>query len=539
MIYSRPDFNPRHLVTKGNYNFVATGTALYTVIKKGDKFKKVYNVAPGQPVMWAADAVGTTPPTTIRPADLTVNHLPNLRIGVGISTEKNGITDAIRLLTPGNLEGCTIDQLDAFAPQCATPHIKAIYPECVPCNTITAKVKIYDNDSISFSDNALKAYHEFTASYTPDCSSCDDCPAATTTCDEVVCGLVDALNNDTDFRINGESYPHYYNTGVERPYKAFKIWDTWKSYCISPEVGEGCTECNSIEALTTFTINDVTTPFNLVNPADNTKTLIDQLELAVDIINQKFEETIGKHGGFAFLSRGQGNCCPLQLFVTTCDEGFEIDGLLECENAIEQWPEFTKKGTCKQCGTTDQTETPSCGIGIFTRPDIEDCDCFKLNQPRQFYDRWILGFDIISGSGNDKTPRYSRQAELLVPQRASGFGSQIQYLEFANNIDAIGEEGFDYDIGNDIEGWLDLPRDSSRLRNAITADCEKSYCSYKFRSRAKTEFGFTKTPVNKLIESYIHVPENDNTTKTAVEALFDKLVDLVPTTCTVLTSAEC
>lgn len=539
MIYSRPDFNPRQLVTAGNYGFVANGTALYKVVKKGEKFTKYYNVAPGQPVMWAGDAVGTTPPNTIAPANLLVTHLPNLKIGVGVSTKGNGITDAIRLLTPGDLEGCTIDQLDAFAPQCATPHIKAIYPECVSCDTITAKVKIYDNDSISFSENALKAYHEFTASYTPDCSSCADCPDRTVTCDEVVCGLVDALNNDTDFRINGDPYPHYYNTGVERPYKAFKIWNTWKSYCIAPEVGEGCTECNAIEALTTFTINNVNYNFDLKNPADNTQTLVDQLEIAVDLINAKFEETIGKHGGFAFLSRGQGKCCPVQLFVTTCDEDFAIAGLTDCSDAIEQWPEFTKKGTCKQCGTTDETETPSCGIGIFTSPDIEDCDCFTLNQPRQFYDRWIMGFDIISGSGNDKTPKYSRQAELLVPQRASGFGSQIQYLEFSGNIDAIGEEGFDYDLGNDVEGWLDLPRVTSRLRNSITADCNKSYCSYKFRSRATAEFGPFKAPVNKLVESFIHVPQNDSTTKTAIEALFTKLVSIVPQSCSVLTSATC
>lgn len=539
MIYAKPDFNPRHLVTAGNYAFVANGTALYKVVNKNGKFYKHYNVAPGQPVMWSADPDCLTPPNAIAPANLLITHIPNLKIAVGVSTNGNGITDALRMLTPNVLEGCTIDLLDATAPQCATPHIRAIYPECItPCETVTAKVKIYDNDSISFSENALKAYHEFTASYTPDCSSCEDCPQ-TTTCDEVVCGLVDALNNDTDFTINGDPYPHYYNTGVERPYKAFKIWDTWKSYCIAPEVGDGCTECNAIEALTTFTINGVAYNFSLTNPANNAETLISQLEIAVDLINAKFEETIGKHGGFAFLSRGQGKCCPVQLFVTTCDENFAIAGLTDCSDVIEQWPEFTKKSTCKQCGSVGETETPSCGIGIFTRPDIEECDCFVLNQPRQFMDRWIQAFDIISGSGNDKTPKYSRQAELLVPQRASGFGSQIQYLEFSNNIDAIGEEGFDYDLGNDPEGWMNLPRINSRLRKAITADCNKSYCSYYLRSRGTAEYGFTKSPVNKLVESYIHVPENDSTTKTSVEALFDKLVELVPTTCTVLTSAAC
>lgn len=538
MTYGRPDYAPRHLVTSGDFGFVATGTPVYKIIKKGEKFKRAYNVAPGQIVMWTGAFNAPVPPLAIAPANLTAAILPSIKIAVGVSTKGNGITDAVRLLTPGALEGCTVDKLDATPPQCATPHIRAIYPECVSCETITAKVKIYDNDSISFSDNALKAYHEFTASYTPDCSSCDDCPQ-TTTCDEVVCGLVDALNNDTDFQINGDPYPHYYNTGVERPYKAFKIWDTWKSYCISPNADETCTECNNINALTTFTIGEEDFNFDLVNPADNTKTLVDQLEIAVDLINEKFVETVGKHGGFAFLSRGQGKCCPLQLFVTTCDADFEIAGLLECPDAIEQWPEFTKGGTCKQCGTTEEKETPSCGIGIFTRPDIEDCNCWEINQPRQFLDRWIMGFDIITGSGNYKTPRYSKQAELLAPQRASGFGSQIQYLEYSQNIDAIGEEGFDYDLGNEEEGWMGVPRRTSRIRNAVTADCEKSYCSYFLQSRATTEYTFTKSPLNRLVHSYIHVPQNDTTTKTAVEALFTKFTELVPQVCTVLNSATC
>lgn len=538
MIYAKSDFSPRHLVTAGNLGFVANNTPIYKIVKKRNKFAKYYNIAPGQIAMWVEQNNGSIP-NAVAPANLTASMLPHLTIAVGVSTKGNGITDAVRRLTPGDLEGCTIDMLDAVAPQCSVPHIRAIYPECVSCDTITAKVRIYDNDSISFSENALKAYHEFTASYTPDCNTCVGCETEVT-CDEVVCGLVDALNNDTDFTINGEPYPHYYNTGVERPYKAFKLWNTWKSYCITPEVGDGCTNCNAISALTTFTIDGAENiPFNLKDPGNNAKTLIDQLEIAVEMINEAFETETGKHSGFAFLSRGNGKCCPVQLFVTTCNENFAIAGLSECSDAIDQFPDFVTSGTCKQCGTNETTETPSCGIGIFTRPDLEDCNCWELNSPKQFTDRWIMGFDIISGSGNDRTPKYSKQAELLSPQRASGFGSQIQYLEYSQNIDAIGEEGFDYDFGNDTEGWLDLPRKTSRLRNAVTAKCDTSYCSYFLQSRATAEYGFTRTPINKLIHSYIHVPSNDSTTKAAVEALFTKLVTIVPQTCSVLNNATC
>ena len=527
----------RHLVTAGNLGFVANNTDLYTLTRKGDKFKKRYNVNPGQLVMWSEDPTCSTVPKTIAPANLDLAELADLKIGVGVDMDGDGLVDAIRSISPLDLQGCTIDALDATAPQCAVPQIKAIYPECVSCDAISARVRVYDQDSINFSEHALKAFHEFTATYVPDCTSCSDCDK-TVTCDEVVCGLVDALNNDTDFKIDGDPYPHYYNTGVERPYKAFKLWNTWKSYCISPEVGEGCTECNSIEALTTFTVDGDDFDFNLTKPGDDTQTLVAQLELAVEAINAKFDEVTGVHGGFAFISRGQGTCCPIQLFVTTCDDTFEIAGLTECEGAVAPFPAFTKAPTCKQCGSADTTTTPSCGIGIFVRPDTVPCNCWDLNRPSQFLGRWVE-IDLISGSGNDNTPKYSKKATLLEGQVASGFGSEIQYLEYANNIEAIGFEGFQYDLGNDEEGWQGLPRATSRIRNAITADCNKSYCSYYLRHRGQVEYGPHRNFINKLLDGFIHVPQNDATTKTAVEALFTKFVALVPQTCKVLANATC
>lgn len=527
----------RHLVTAGNLPFVADGTDLYTLIRKGDKFKKIYNVAPGQPVMWSSDPTCSDVPKTISPANLDLAELASLKIGVGVDTDGDGLTDAIRAISPLDLQGCTIDALDATPPQCAVPQIKAIYPECVSCDAITARVRVYDQDSINFSEHALKAFHEFTATYVPDCSSCEDCPK-TVTCDEVVCGLVDALNNDTDFKIDGDPYPHYYNTGVERPYKAFKLWNTWKSYCIAPQVGDECTECNSIDALTTYTVSGVTYDFNLTKPNDPTKTLLTQLELAVETINAKFDEVTGVHGGFAFISRGQGACCPIQLFVTTCDETFAIAGLTECTDAINPFASFTPKTVCKQCGTTADQVTATCGIGIFVSPDTLPCNCWDLNRPSQFLGRWVE-IDLVSGSGNDSTPKYSKKATLLEGQGASGYGSEIQYLEYANNIEAIGFEGFQYDLGNTEEGWQGLPRTTSRIRNAITADCNKSYCSYYLRHRGQVEYGPHRNFINKLLDGFIHVPQNDTITKADIEALFAKFVELVPQTCKVLTTATC
>ena len=529
----------RHLVTSGNFGFVANGTPVFTLRKSGKKFYKDYNVAPGQLVMWSGDVNCITPPNAIAPANLTLAQLGDLNIGVGYSDKNDGVVTAIRLLTPGQLQGCTVDGLDTVAPQCATPWIKALYPECVSCDTTTVRVRVYDNQSSSFSDNPLKAYQEFVESYTPQCKSCDNCDK-TVTCDEVVCGLVDALNGDTDLSINGTPYPHYIDGELERPYLAFKLHSTWKSYCIAPEVGDGCVNCNSIDALSTYVIDDTTYNFGtgVLNPADNLQTLVSQLERAVDIINTKFDETIGRHGGRAFLSKGKGDCCPLQLFVSTCDPTFEITDLTDCGSAIEQFPDFVTTGTCQQCGSTDTITTPTCGIGFFVKPDLEDCDCFEVPRPARFDSRWIE-VDFISGSGNDNLPLYSKKATLLEGQIASGYGNQVKYLEYAQNIDAIGFEGFQYEIGNATAGWQGLPEKRSRARKSMTADCHKAYCGYQLEAHATAERGPTNTPVDIWLEGNIWVPQNDSTTKTAMNAFFAKIVSLKPVTCNTLVTAVC
>jgi hypothetical protein len=529
----------RHLVTAGNFGFVANATPVYAVRKVGKSFVKDFNVAPGQLVMWSGDINCITPPNAIAPANLTLSQLSSLNIGVGYSENNDGITTAIRLLTPGELQGCTIDGLDVAEPQCATPWLKALYPECVSCDTITARVRVFDNQSLSFSDNPLKAYQEYVESFTPQCKSCDDCDR-TVTCDEVVCGLVDALNGDTDLSINGSPYPHYIDADLPRPYTAFKLHPTWKSYCISPVVGEGCTQCNTIDALTTYTINDVDYNFGtgVLNPSDNLQTLVAQLDRAVDIINEKFEATIGRHGGKAFISRGKGACCPLQLFVSTCDPTFEIAGLVECPDAIEQFPDFITSGTCKQCGSGTATETPNCGIGFFVKPDLEDCNSYDVPRPSRFDSRWIE-VDFISGSGNDNVPLYSKKATLLEGQIASGYGNQVKYLEYASNIDAIGFEGFQYEIGNATSGWQGLPEKRSRARKSMTADCAKSYCGYQLDAHATTPRGPVNNFVDIWLEGTIWVPKTDTTTKTAMNALYAKIVTLVPTTCDTLTGASC
>ena len=99
--------------------------------------------------------------------------------------------------------------------------------------------------------------------------------------------------------------------------------------------------------------------------------------------------------------------------------------------------------------------------------------------------------------------------------------------------------GFQYEVGNETAGWLNLPEKRSKIRKAITASCETSYCGYKIQTRGTTEYNAIRNATNMLIEGNIWVPQNDTTTKTAVEALFQKVIDLLPGECQVVRAITC
>lgn len=529
----------RHVSTDGNLGFVPTGTNLFTLRKKGHSFRKTYNVAPNQLVMWTGDLDCATPPTTVAPADLTVDILNDLHIGVGYDSNLDGTADMIREISPTALQACNTIDLDVASPTCSVPQLEAVFPSCLACETTSLLVRLYDSNSIAFGQNAVKSYQERLISYTPDCETCDGCDRPVT-CDEVVCGLLDQLTNYHKLDDKGRPYPHSsLDYGVEwEGVDFFKIHPQWHSYCLAPTALDNCTTCNSIAAIDSFTINGTVFPVDITAPSDDTKLLVTQLQSVVDQINETFESELGRHSGKAMLARGQGNCCPLQLFVTTCDENFVITSgeapLEECEDVINQFPDFVTAPTCAECGSEGTTETPNCGIGAIAYQDFEDCDNCDITQPRQFWGRQVE-LDIISPSGSHN-PKWNRTATLLKPQLPGNFGSQIQYLEYSQ---ASGGPAFNFEIGNPRSGWLGTFNKDSRLKRAVRAKCEYSYCSYLFKFKFVEDQGITRSPSYLHLSGYIHVPQGHDTTKTDVEALQAKLIELDPQVCRTLSSSTC
>jgi hypothetical protein len=344
-----------------------------------------------------------------------------------------------------------------------------------------------------------------------------------------MCGLVDQINEDLNLNIQGEPYPNYGGIIRPKPFKAVKLHDNWDAFCISGE-DTACEDCVEIAALTTFTVDSVAYNFSdaVKNPADNTKTLMTQLNQAAFEIEAKIQEVHGKHGGFAIVTKGEGNCCPAQLHVVSCDATFAVAGLTPCAEAITQFPSFSEEGVCQECGTAPTVTTPSCGIAIIAEQDTIDCDCF-YDQVPAFLGRHVT-IDVISDGPVSKSTKKATLQEGAVP---GNFGAEIQYLEYGQRPDP----GVSY--GNNPQGWLGQPGKDARIRN-IQSDCNKSYCVYGLEHRNYEEFGrYEVSPMNELLMTYIAVPEKDTTTQTAVDALRSQLIALSPNACAAITTVQC
>lgn len=518
----------KHVVTKGDLAMVAGGQPLFDCPVPGGKV--YYKVVPGQLVAYTEE-VGSIP-QTVDAAGLSAVDSSKLNIGVGIDTTGDGAADQIRLIGSDHISGCNLDNLSVSPPQCGVPEVVDFFYDCTQCNeTYSLKVSYDDNMTRSYS-KAFKSAAEVVGSMVTECHSCDDC-APEHNCKEVACGLVDALNNDRDLKIRDKAYPDWkQGRGVKPPFRAVRLHERTVVYCITPTAAAtDCEDCNTIPAITEATVNGTTvTLTNNLNPADNTTTLVSQLEAIAAQIERAFEDEIGPHSGSAFVTKGTGNCCEIQLHVNTCDATFAIgDGVTPLVACTDENPfqTYTKDPNCVDCTPAPETYTLSCGIRIISDPVEMPCDCY-MNQPQSFWGRIITVEPIGDGWSLGKT-KVDKVQKMELP---AGMGSMIQWLEYQQ---MPGGKGRNYRGSSPRQGWFSLPE--GRIKEAPTADCKKTYCSYFLNSHLGTTSVTNEYRRNNIL-SGVHIPQPDTTTKTDWEAFLTALIAVSPN-CSPLGAVTC
>lgn len=526
-------FIEKVLVTGGNLAMATPGD-LYSVVKtKHLRAKRIYNVAPKQLVAFIDKKDGTIPQKVTETSTINDQDYAYLHFGVGFDSDGDGIVDAIREFGPDHGTACSIKSVEGYGPVCSVPEIVGFYPGCLSPETLTLRVRVDDNKTRSFGP-WNRSFAEFTVSYTPYSESCDDCDV-TVSCDEYMCGLVDALNNDLELKVNGEYYPDWMGDTISRPFRAVKLQPRWHSFCISPDVTGDCKDCTTISALTSFSFkeeeNGAATSVSLAqfaNPADSTKTLVSSLKSIGEFIENEIRKVLGKHSAFVVVSNGKGACCPTQIHIATCAYDFKLFQTIdsnsveveECQGAINIFPTFVKEGECKQCGTAPETFTPSCGIAIIADQDPDNCDSY-MNFVDVFTGRKVT-IDVVS---EGQMAKHSRVVTLQNGRLAANYGQEIQQMEYRQ---IAGGSGYTFSDGNNPTGPFGLPDKNTKLRSAVTADCKKSYCVTYINSRLQREFGLGGSEINRIVHGYVAIPQNDNTTLTSWYNFLKKLVNDSP-----------
>lgn len=528
-----------NVVTKGNYSMVAAGTNLWAGTRKGGT-GLLFNVSPGQPVAFYLDKdAGTGVPTTVDSSNLTADMLKKgIHIGVGVDLDDDGLVDDIRLIGQDGINGCLISQFRTIAPSYGLPEIKDLYFKDVKCDkTYSTLVKVDDNLTRSFAP-WHKTSLEFVGSTVYDCNTaCDNCSEGTADAGEVACQLVDALNNDFELKLYDDLYPDFKQRRTfSRPFRAVKLHNNSFVFCFTP-ADATCEDCTHIDGVAKATVNSVEyTLQGTLNPADNTQTLIGQVQQVADQINDLFEEHIGPHSGHAYVTGGFGKCASIELHVNTCDANFVLTDhanapIAPCTTNDPLATVYTLEDDCVDCGDQASTETYSAGIRIFAEQLMPECDVF-LDKPQPLYSRFIEVDAIGDGWSCSKHRRVTAQAATP----PANIGPQVQWEEYQSQ--PIGR-GRDYRRGTNNQGWLGLPGQKSRVRLApLHSNCGTSYCRYDVDGavnirRANNE----KYPMEFF--SSIFVPQGDSVTKGSVEQFLAKIESVYPGVCGDINAVSC
>lgn len=180
-------------------------------------------------------------------------------------------------------------------------------------------------------------------------------------------------------------------------------------------------------------------------------------------------------------------------------------------------------------GAAAATTQYTCGIRVIAEQIKGDCDCF-MDKPLAFYGRKI---DILP-FGDSWTHGYWKTTEVQAMELPAGFGAFIQWLEYQTLPEGRGRR---YDRSNTNKGWANLPGNKARIKNAVTARCDKNYCSYYLKSFVDN-IKLDKRRGVTTVHSNLHIPSTDSTTITAWEDFLTALIALNPN-CKSLTVVNC
>ena len=491
-----------HIVTSGNLTMVPAGTVLWELKGASSRVRKVFSpeLRPGRLVAYTNN-IGEGP-IAVDVSNLDLNKSRNIKIAVAHDSKGDGVVDSLRHLGRDVLSSCNLAEASASSPQCGAPAVQDFFFSCTQCEeAYTLQVRVDDQSTRDWAP-LYKSFQDFNGVATPDClPACNEClPEAN--CTDLAQKLRKSLLNDLDLKIDGKSYPDLKAKGLKRPFDVHVIQDRSLVYCFSLS-DSGCTDCDFIETVGRVSLNGndypITGVADISDPTKTPKALLDTIKVQIE---DAFEQEFQDDGASAsiYVTGSYSECCDLQVHVNVPSAALFV--MYNSEGGTIQ----PKSETNLLDGRDGQ-----CGLRVIAERISGTCGCY-LEKPLGTYGRFLdvrpIGDAWLPGDW-----------EVVVAQKTElpgGFGAAIQFLEYQQKP---GGEGFDYDWSNTNKGWLNLPGAKARVNNAVTAECDKDYCSYYLQfiqpRKAVANIGAAR-PLQ--INGNIHVPIKDTVTVADWEA---------------------
>lgn len=479
------------------------------------------NVSPGQLVIWDPVTKKSLGPT------LTVSDNERIVISVGVDrfTLRSGYGD---MLFGNNIFAAT-----AEASACGTSPVYDILFNCAETDEeYTINISVKDEASInSYPYNKMPTY-----SYTVKVSdfACASCTNGLDT-HALACAFRDAINEKRNAsfkkrstfapsrtRAQAKGFTAHILYGADTPDSSTNA--TTKVFCISP-VTDSCTkDCirTDTEILkASFGGDDYTLEYS-VDPLDNTKTYLSQLQGIVDQITVLLD---GK--GSAVVTKGFGNCCSRRLEVNSCYNDFALltaadAPIVPCEEYNPFDPDFspaTANNDCKNCTSEATAPTFTSGIRIIGDAIDTTCSCNPNLNPE-----WMKHRELSIAAVKGFRPGSTYVREIVKPTPPKNLAYDWIVRDYMSDAGGKGRDHDAFEHRNYGAAGYPLGKGRSGAISKCLG-CAGTVCSYVIEHGLPHMDGsIYGKPANALGRTVVLIPSGDATTRSEFEALINAYI---------------
>lgn len=434
-----------------------------------------FNAVPGEFLLFNMDTRTTIDSTMIATTK---------RVALAQAVGSNGCASDLKFLFHDNFNFCEHGfDVNIASPLCGQSQILDMYiPNCTATDK-TMGFGIWLDDSYvraTMGYNNKLFYNWVVNNYKAGCTNCTDAAV----CDELICALVDQINGTYQPDPMKVAHHGLINNLCSRyqPFRAARLYNgvgTTMNWSLTLS-GSGCVECAYLPGITGINIGGVPTAFNFtVDPTDNTRSLVSQIDRIVYLINQALKPI----GGSAVRLKGLGNCCAHQIQINSCQTNIQLitnAGNVAPTSVADVARTVAAEVICRDCAATPAPVALACGIRLFVDPVEVPCgECGDVWRsinlpPPNTYIRTIQP-SLLDAASTDALHVFTVQN----PVHPEGFG---YYYQHKQRWESNGGPGRDFRYTNAYFGDLQLADAGSRDSH-LDVVCLNQYCVYDFTIR--------------------------------------------------------